>query len=236
MEVLFPYDIGAHEMQAAMRRNGLEMILINAPPPNYTGGLRGWAARPGGEKRFQHDMRRVFRYAQALGVRLVHVMAGDGRGQDCFDTMVGNLKWASRQAPKGVTLTIEPLNAGDMPGYFLNDYALAARVLDAVKKPNVRLQFDSYHAQVIHGDAVDVWQRYGLRAAHVQVGDAPGRVVPGKGKVQFNKLIEAIAAADYGGWIAAEYNPGDRPTEESLRWIKKFRSANRSLEKSRRAV
>ena len=215
-----------------MRRNGLQMILINSPPPNYTGGMRGFAARPGGEKRFQHDMRRVFRYAQALGVRLVHVMSGDGRGEECFDTMVENLKWASRQAPKELTLTIEPLNDQDMPGYFLNDYALAARVLDAVKKPNVRLQFDSYHAQVIHGDAVDVWRRYGLRAAHVQFGDAPGRVAPGRGKVQFAKLMEAMAETDYSGWISAEYSPGDRPTEESLLWIKKLRSKARNLQKA----
>lgn len=225
VEVLFPYDISANEMQAAMRRNGQQMVLINAPPPNYTGGLRGFAARPGAEDRFRHDMRRVFRYAQALGVELVHVMSGDGRGEDCFDAMVENLKWASRHAPKHLTLTIEPLNDQDMPGYFLNDYGLAARMLDAVKKSNVRLQFDSYHAQVIHGDAVDVWRRYGLRAAHVQVGDVPGRVPPGKGKVDFDVLLDTIAGSGYDGWISAEYNPGDKPTEDSLRWMKKFRTA-----------
>lgn len=225
VEVLFPYDIGAKEMHDAMRRNGLQMVLINAPPPNYTGGLRGFAARPGGQDRFRHDMRRVFRYAQALGAEIVHVMSGDGEGEACFGAMVENLKWAARQAPKGLTLTIEPLNPQDMPGYFLNDYALAAQVLDAVKKPNVRLQFDSYHAQVIHGDAVEVWRRYGLRAAHVQVGDAPGRQAPGHGKIDFRALLDAIAASGYAGWISAEYNPGDKLTEESLRWMKKFRTS-----------
>ena len=225
VEVLFPYEIGASEMLQAMRRNGLQMVLINAPPPNYTGGLRGFAARPGGEDRFRHDMRRVFRYAQALGVEMVHVMSGDGKGEACFDAMLDNLKWASRQAPKDVTLTIEPLNAEDMPGYFLNDYELAARVLDAVRKPNVRLQFDSYHAQTIHGDAVEVWQRHGRRAAHIQVGDAPGRAPPGTGKVDFDALLAAIATSGYDGWISAEYNPGTKFTEDSLRWVKKFRTA-----------
>jgi hydroxypyruvate isomerase len=222
VEVLFPYEIGAREMQAALRRAGLKMILLNAPPPNYTGGMRGFAALPGGADRFRHDMRRVFRYAEALGVHLVHVMSGDGRGERCFEQMVENLRWASRAAPKGLTLTIEPLNSMDMPGYFLNDYDLAARVLDAVKKPNVRLQYDSYHAQVIHGDAVEVWNRFGLRAAHVQVGDAPGRIAPGEGKVDFKALFAAMGATGYSGWISAEYHPGDRPTEGSLRWLKRF--------------
>lgn len=225
VEVLFPYEFGAQDMQAAMRRTGLRMILINAPPPNYTGGLRGFAARPGGEDRFQHDMRRVFRYADVLGVKLIHVMTGEGQGDLAFDTLVQNLKWASRNAPKGITLTIEPLNPTDMPGYFLNDYDLAAQVLDAVKKPNVRLQFDSYHAQSIHGDAVEVWHRYGLRAAHVQLGDTPGRVAPMEGSVDFEKLLTAMAGTGYDGWISAEYTPGDRPTEDSLRWMKRLKVA-----------
>ncbi len=225
VEVLFPYDISVGEMQDAMRRNGLQMVLINSPPPNYTGGLRGFAALPGGEDRFRHDMRRVFRYAQALGAGLVHVMSGDGRGEACFAAMVENLKWAARAAPKNLTLTIEPLNAQDMPDYFLNDYVLAARVLDAVKKPNVRLQYDSYHAQVIHGNAVEVWRRYGLRAAHVQVGDAPGRSAPGQGKVDFDGLLAAISASDYSGWISAEYHPAAGQTVGGLRWMKKFRAA-----------
>lgn len=225
VEVLFPYDIAVPDIQMAMRRTGLHMILINAPPPNYTGGLRGFAARPGGEARFQHDMRRAFRYAEALGVRMIHVMSGEGTGPECFDVMVENLKWASKRAPKGLTLTVEPLNSKDMPGYFMNDYGLAADILDAVKKPNVRLQYDSYHAQVIHGDAVDVWKRFGLRAAHVQIGDAPGRVAPGDGKANFKALFAAMAASEYKGWISAEYNPGNRPTEDSLRWLKKYRTA-----------
>ncbi|MEP4194483.1 MAG: TIM barrel protein [Aliishimia sp.] len=220
VEVLFPYDVGAQEMQRAMRQTGLRMILMNAPPPNYTGGERGFAARVGGQGRFQHDIKRVFRYAEALGVRFIHVMTGEGEGEEAFDTLVENLKWASRKAPKGLTLTIEPLNSEDNPGYFMNDYALAAKVLDAVKKPNVRLQYDSYHAQMIHGDAVEVWRLYGLRAAHVQFGDAPGRVQPGKGEVDFKALLQAMTATGYEGWISAEYHPGKKQTEATLQWMK----------------
>lgn len=222
VEVLFPYDVSARDMLSAMRRTGQRMILLNAPPPNYTGGPRGFGARVGGEERFQHDMRRVFRYAEALGVRFVHVMSGEGAGEAAFETFVGNLKWAARQAPKGVTLTVEPLNDTDMPGYFLNDYALAARVLDAVKKPNVRLQYDSYHAQMIHGDALETWRRYGLRAAHVQIGDTPGRIAPGSGEIDFDALLRLIDDAGYAGYISAEYHPGSQPTEATLRWMKSF--------------
>ncbi len=220
VEVLFPYDIAVRDIQRAMLRTGLSMLLLNAPPPNYTGGIRGFAATIGGQARFQHDMRRAFRYAEALGVKFIHVMTGEGEGQAAFDTVVENLKWASRQAPKGITLTIEPLNRQDMPGYFLCDYPLAAKVLDAVKKPNVRLQYDSYHAQMIHGDALEIWRRFGLRAAHVQIGDAPGRVPPGKGAVDFTALLDLMDASGYDGWISAEYHPDEIQTENTLRWMK----------------
>ena len=55
-------------------------------------------------------------------------------------------------------------------------------------------------------------------------GDAPARVAPGDGKVNFKRLMEEIAASGYRGWISAEYLPGDRPTEDSLRWFRKYRS------------
>lgn len=218
VEVLFPYDTPVPEMQTVLRDTGLKMVLINAPPPNYTGGVRGFAANPDRRERFQHDFRRVMRYAEVLGVKHVHVMAGEGTGDVAFSTFVENLRWAARMAPKGMTLTIEPLNPVDAPGYFLNDFALAARVLDAVKKPNVRLQYDAYHAQMIHGNAVDVWQRYGLRAAHVQISDGPGRGAPGDGEIDFAALFKAMDETGYDGWISAEYKVDSDQTEKTLGW------------------
>ena len=61
VEVLFPYDVAATETRRALVRGGLKMVLINAPPPNYTGGLRGFSAVEGAEERFAYDMRRAYR-------------------------------------------------------------------------------------------------------------------------------------------------------------------------------
>ena len=57
VELLQPYDTPVPELQAALQRNGLRMILFNAPGPNYTGGARGFAAVPGGEARSSSSMR-----------------------------------------------------------------------------------------------------------------------------------------------------------------------------------
>ena len=221
VEILNPYDLAAKETTRALMANGLDLVLINAPPPNYTGGTQGFAAVPGGEDRFRHDFHRVMRYAGALRPGLIHMMAGYEKGAEAQAAFISNLQWAADQAPHQ-KFTIEPLNSGDQPGYFLDDYGLAAEVLDTVDRPNVGLQFDAYHAQVIHGDAMAVWERFGHRTLHVQIGAAPGRSEPvlGQGPVDFTALFEAIDASGYAGWVSAEYNPTTKTTEHSLGWLR----------------
>ncbi|MFD3190034.1 hydroxypyruvate isomerase family protein [Sedimentitalea sp. HM32M-2] len=218
VEILFPYDIPAKETQRALLRNGQTLVLINAPPPNYTGGDPGYAAIPGGEGRFQHDIRRVLRYAEQLKPRLIHVMAGHTAAAGAQETFVRNLQWAADQAPEQL-FTIEPLNPGDQPGYFLNDFGLAAEVLDAVARANVGLQFDSYHAHLIHGDAARVWRDHGARAVHVQVGNPPDRSEPKPGAIDFSALFAEIDASDYDGWVSGEYTPSTGRTADSLKWM-----------------
>ena len=218
-EVLFPYDIAARDIRFALIRGGLTLILINAPPPNYTGGARGFAAVEGGEARFDHDMRRALRYAEVLGVKMVHVMAGPGQGGAAQATMVANLRRAAETAPAGLTLTIEPLCPEAQPGYFLNDYDLAADIIAAVDKPNVALQFDAFHAQMIHGDAVGVLRKHRDLIAHVQVSDAPGRIAPGTGTVDFLHLFQTLRESGYQGWVSGEYTP-EGPTENTLGWMR----------------
>lgn len=219
VEILFPYDLAAKETQRALLSNGLELLLINAPPPNYTGGSPGYAALPGGTDRFQRDIRRVMRYANVLNVGIIHIMAGYAKGDEACGTFINNLRWAADFAPEQ-QFTIEPLNAGDQPGYFLDDYNLAAEVLAAVKRPNVGLQYDAYHAQMIHGDAVKVWENFGNRAVHIQIGAAPSRCEPGTGPVDFEELFHAIDKSGYTGWVSAEYTPSTKRTEDSLAWMK----------------
>ena len=219
VEILFPYELAAKETQRALLANGQQLLLINAPPPNYTGGMPGYAALPMGTDQFQRDIRRVLRYADVLRPRMIHIMSGYAKGEVAKQTLIDNLKWAADYAP-GQQFTIEPLNSGDQPGYFLDDYNLAVEVLEAVDRQNVGLQYDAYHAQMIHGDAAKVWDAFGERAVHVQIGAAPGRCEPGTGPVDFEQLFAAIDESGYTGWVSAEYTPSTKRTEDSLGWMR----------------
>lgn len=217
VEVQFPYDCPAQEMRDELVIHGLPLIVINAPPPNYTGGARGFAAVPGLEARFQRDFARVLRYAQVLKPRHLHIMAGASDAPGARATFVENLRWACQKAP-GQSLLIEPINQGDMPGYFLADYDLAEAVIAEVGAPNLGLQFDAYHAQIITGDAMAAWARHGAGARHVQVAQLPARSEPDAGIIDYPAFFAALEAAGYDGFVGAEYIPAGT-TEAGLGWL-----------------
>ncbi len=217
VEIQFPYDIDAAALGAEIGRHGLTLTVINAPPPNYAGGPRGFAAVPGGEDRFRHDFRRAARYARALGARHLHLMAGAAEGAAARATFVANLRHAAATAP-GLSLVIEPINGHDMPGYFLSDFALAADILAEVGAPNLRMQFDAYHAQRITGDVIATWDSVRHLVAHVQIAGHPGRNEPDSGEIDFAAFFARLGADGYDGWIGAEYTPRDR-TEAGLGWL-----------------
>lgn len=218
VEVLFPYDDPAPDIVRRLHGCGLPLALINTPPPNYTGGARGFAALPGGTDRFQRDFRRVLRYADRLRPQHIHILSGTAEGPEASATYVANLAWAAEQAPDQ-SLTIEPVNQADVPGYFLSSYDQAVEILAEISAPNLSLQFDAYHAQIITGDALAAWDRFGGQVRHVQVGGVPGRHEPVAGDIDYPAFFAALDAGGYDGWVSGEYNPAKR-TEDGLGWMR----------------
>ncbi len=219
VEVLFPYAENAAELGTALARAKMPLALINCPPPNYADpdGPRGFAAVVGEETRFQQAFRRTLRYAGALGAQHLHIMSGVAEGPEARAVFVENLKWAATFAPKQ-SLTIEPINSGDMAGYFLNDFDLAMEMLEEVDAPNLHLQFDAYHAAKITGDVLGTWEKVRSKVVHVQIGGVPDRHEPTGGDFDYPAFFKLLDKQKYKGWVSGEYNPAGR-TEENLSWI-----------------
>jgi hydroxypyruvate isomerase len=221
-EVLFPYDHPPADWQAAL--HGLPLALINAPPGDWAYGERGFAAVPGAESRFRDSFLRAMDYASKLAVDRVHVMSGVAKGPVAEEVFLANMAWATAQAPEQA-LTLEPLNPTDMPGYFLNDYDQAARLIDDLAAPNLGLQFDLWHAARLHGDAGRVWQRHAARVNHIQIAGFPDRTEPGGGGFDLRGFLGALDTAGYTGWVAAEYRPRAR-TAAGLGWLAALRQTD----------
>ncbi len=215
VEVLFPYDTDAARLRQAVADAGLAFELINTPDCE----TRGRAALPHDREAFRADFSRAAEYARGCGASKLHVMSGLNDAPDARATLIGNLSWACAEAPD-LVLTIEPLNPRDMPGYFLNDFFLAAGIIAEVDAPNLKLQFDVYHAQMIHGDATEVWRAVGDLDGHVQVASAPDRTAPDAAALA---VVDVLLDWGYDGAISGEYDPKG-PTGDSLGWLEVLRA------------
>ncbi len=225
VEILFPYDFPARDWTAAL--GGLPVALINTPPGNWVAGDRGHAAVPGEQATFRETFLRGADMAARLGAARLHVMAGVARGPLAEQTYGENLTWAAAQAPDQV-LCVEPLNADDMPSYFLNDFDQAARILTDLGLSHLGLQFDLWHAARIHGDAGAVWQRHKAQVNHIQIAGFPTRAEPGGGGFDLTALCSEVDASGYDGWIAAEYRPA-RATVHGLSWLTALKARARLM-------
>ncbi|WP_119155953.1 2-oxo-tetronate isomerase [Caldimonas tepidiphila] len=230
VEFLFPYEHAPAEIAARLADHGLRQVLFNAPPGDWAGGERGLACLPGREAEFRRGIEQALDYAEALGCPRIHVMAGllppGAERAQLQPLYVDNLAWAAAQAAaRGREITIEPINLRDMPGYFLNRQDHAHQILDAVGAPNLKVQMDLYHCQIVEGDLSTKLQRWlpSGRVAHLQIAGVPQRHEPDLGELNHSHLFELIDALGWDGWIGCEYRPrrGALPggTSAGLGWM-----------------
>ncbi len=225
VEFLFPFEYEAAELRARLDANGLEQVLFNAPPGQWADGERGTASLPGRQAEFRDGVKRALDYAQVLGNKLVHVMAGIPAGVPpvtAATVYAANLAWAAELAhAAGIKLVIEPINHRDMPGFHLNTMAQGAAVIDAVGRDRLGLQFDLYHCQVTEGDVVKRMEAFMPVIAHMQVADVPDRHEPGTGELGWEFIFRRIQSLGYDGWIGCEYRPAGE-TSAGLGWRERY--------------
>lgn len=216
VEFQFPYDTPPASLARAAAAAGLPVLSVNTPPGRP--GDFGLAALAGREAEARAGIDRAFDYGAELGARFVHVMAGRGPGAD-DEVFVGNLDHAACIADaRGMSVLIEPINPSDVPGYHLADLAHAARLVDRLKRPGIRLLFDCYHVARIHGAPLDHFRAHAERVGHVQFASVPDRAEPDRGEVDYLRLLPALRDAGYSGAFGAEYR-ATAGTEDGLGWL-----------------
>lgn len=218
VEFLFPFDYEPAVLADQLARHGLRQVLFNAPPGNWAQGEKGLACLPGREAEFSASIDRALMYAHALACPRVHVMAGIMPPAIAYEslraTYVANFREAARRAaPVGVTLLIEPLNQRDNPGYFVSRQDEAHALIAEIGEPNVGVQMDLYHCQIVEGDVamkIRQWLPSG-RVSHLQIAGVPERHEPDVGELNYRYLFavldEVAAQCGWQGWVGCEYRP-----------------------------
>ena len=223
VEFLFPYAYPAAQIRALLDAHGLQLVLFNAPPAGtdaasiasaWDRGERGTAALPGREAECAYGLDLALDYARALGCSQIHIMTGcvlhGVTRADMQTTYLHNLGHAAHMAAQvDIQVLIEPLNLRDVPGYFLNRQDQAHALLQAVGAPNLKVQMDLYHCQIVEGDVATKLRQYLPTGAvgHIQIAGVPERHEPDLGELHYPYLLDLIDSLGYSGWVGCEYRP-----------------------------
>jgi hydroxypyruvate isomerase len=220
IELQFPYDVPAADVKAAIARNKLTVLGINTPYGARAGSF-GVAAVPGHEEEFDAVFAQALDYITEVGGTAVHVLAGMAAPHAraaAEKVFIANLQRAADMAAaRDVTVLIEPINPRDRPNYFLNTVEHAADIIAAAGRPNIRVQFDFYHVQIVGGDLITRLEKHLPVIGHLQCAAVPSRHEPDEGEVNYPAVFAAVDRVGYRGWIGAEYRPRGR-TEAGLGW------------------
>ncbi|HEV2430233.1 MAG TPA: TIM barrel protein, partial [Burkholderiales bacterium] len=180
---------------------------------------------PGREQEFREGVERAIDYARAARCPRLNCLAGIAPAdREHFAVLVDNVRYAARKlGAAGLSLTLEPINTRNVPGFFLTRSAQALDVLNAAGEGNAFLQYDFFHMQIMEGDLASTVERLLPRIGHIQLADVPGRHEPGTGEINFHFLLGRLDVLGYSGCVGCEYNPkGD--TLEGLKWARPYLS------------
>ena len=220
VEFLFPYEHPPEVIAECLQRNDLQQILFNLPPGDWNAGEKGFAARPEKFDELRKSIHEAVPYVKATGVRRLHLMAGiaDRRDHKAVEAFRKSVEWtADFFGNQGIDVMLEPINKRDVPGYFLNDFEFARDLIADMKIPNVGLQFDIYHCQILHGDVTMRLREMLPWIGHIQIASVPSRNEPGE-ELNYPFLFEELDRLGYEHYIGCEYRPaGD--TVAGLGWF-----------------
>lgn len=225
VEVSLPYSEKAEVLKSTADSLGLAHSLINAPPGDWSRGFRGLAALPTCKAEFRESIDTAVHYAKTLNCDKVHVMAGiPAKGEsDSHKVFLENVAFAAEKLSQAsIMCLIEPINHYTVPGYFLSSYEQAKNVIDEVKSPNLKIQYDVFHAQQICGQISATIKKYKDLIGYIQVAQVPSRDEPHTaGEIDYKYVFGELKTANPNWTIGLEHNFHEA-NGAPLDWVQKL--------------
>ena len=202
------------ESYPAVRELGLEISLV---------GSHGFARGPVSRENHPHCRERLLEaidLAARIGSPSVITFTGmseagippEAGERNCVDLWKSVAGHAER---KGVKLCLEHLNSRDgshpmkgHPGYFGDDVDLCAGMVRRVGSPAMKLLFDIYHVQVMHGDVIRRIRQHRDLIGHYHTAGNPGRgELDGSQEIHYPAVMREVLRTGFEGYVAQEFIP-----------------------------
>ena len=232
VELQFPYDQAPSAVKAELDRHGLTCSASTPRPAKCRRERSAARPFPAASRNSPRVFQQALDYVVAIGGCQIHCLAGKVPPEQrpaAEKTFIRNLARGGRcgASAKNITLLIEPINPRDRPDYFLTRVEHAADIIAKVERPNVRIQFDFYHAQIVGGDLIRRFEKHFPLVGHVQIAAVPSRHEPDEGEVNYPAIFAALDRLGYRGWIGCEYRPRGKTEDGSVGRAAMGRAAGR---------
>ena len=225
VEYFSPYEFPVQEVVDRLERYRLTQALFNTPHGDEAAGESGFASLPGRFADLKRSLETALPYALATGVRRVHLVAGVGNRKNP-DAMAAYRKSVAHAAeffaPHNIDVLIEPINPRTRPGFFLNDFHFARDLIGELDIPNLKLQFDIFHCQILHGDVTMRLREMMPIIGHVQIAGVPSRHEPDDEELNYPFLFAELDRLGFDGFVGCEYHPRGK-TLEGLGWFRPYK-------------
>ncbi len=229
VEFLWPYDYDKNELAKILKETGLKIALFNTTAGDTAHGEWGHAALAGREADFKAEIESALDYAIALDCKTVHVMSAvvpyPEEKELCRQVFIKNMRMAADLfAQHDKVLTMEALCPDIKPRYLYHSQYETMALREAIGRPNVFTQLDTFHAQMVDGNLTHLIRDFKGIYGHVQVAAAPSRHEPDEGEIDYNYIFKLFDEVGYQGYIGCEYNPrGD--TKAGLGWFEPYKAS-----------
>lgn len=227
VECTFPYDEPVEVLKAAKEKAGVEQVLINSWPGDQSQGQLGLATLSSKQKEFCDKLELTIDYAKALSCKKVHIMSGKHPkvpDKATEETYLQNIEYAAnRLQQEDILGLIEAVNSKiSVPNYFLDNPSKAFEYVQKINHPNLKMQFDIFHVQIMNGNLTANLKNWFPAIGHIQIAQAPDRGEPhSDGEINYGYIFKLLESLQYDGFIGLEYKPTGRTTD-GLTWIKQF--------------
>jgi hydroxypyruvate isomerase len=156
--------------------------------------------------------------AAAFGCERVITFSGFRRGisdEEGIANMVEGLKKIVPLAEeKKITLCLEMLNsrvAIEMkghPDYFCDSMERTVEICKKIGSPRMKVLFDLYHVQIMHGDVITRIKEHKDYIAHIHTAGVPGRnEIDETQELNYPALMQALLDVGYTGFVGQEFIP-----------------------------
>jgi hydroxypyruvate isomerase len=148
--------------------------------------------------------------------------SGEISKQEGADNCVKGLRGLVGHAEKRrVTICLEHLNTRDAshpmkghPGYQGDDLDWMAGIIRRVGSPRLKLLFDIYHVQIMHGDLLRRIEQCRDIIGHIHTAGNPGRAeLDDRQEIQYPPVMRKLLEIKYDGYVGQEFIPTRNPRE-----------------------